>query len=419
MALSPPLSAQAGQPYYLQFTFTNFETGSLVDPISLTLDITYGGLPGVAPDIAGQFVYTGASAEASNTIWRTGTGTYTFRWEVPLSGLLPGVYAATWTSVYGSDNDEFEAIENFPIVSGAPFVAVPAGDTGYWTGSISYQPSWAPAPFVIPIGSVDANGVAWLLKSVTGWDGPPTVGQVIQRSADHGGWASAQYYGPRLITLNILASAPDQATRDLAKEQLVQACPVSDLATFTYNEPVPKQAFVRQNGSASIQMTYPTLCDVEFSIPLVAPDPRKYSTIPLLATATLPAPVINPLTFPVTLPIGFPGSTPPIDSAVTCVNSGTFETRPVITVAGPVSSPSVVNAVTAQAITFTGLDLAATDQLIISTDARQAFLNGVFYPADVQSAWWVLNPGSTQVYLTGENFSGGAVLVVSWSSAWA
>lgn len=419
MALSPPLPAQPGQPYELDFVFRDFATGSPVDPASLTLDLTYGGIAGVVPDVAGTFTYAGASAGASDTIWRTEEGAYTFRWDVPLSGLLPGVYVATWTSVYGSNNDVFEALENFPITGGGPFTAVPAGDTGFWTGSITYQPSWASTPFAIPLGGIDGNGVAWILKGVKGWDGPPTVGQVIQRSADHGGWPSAQYYGPRLLTLSVMASAPTQAARDVAKQQLVQAVPVSDLATFTYNEPVPKQAQVRQNGSAQIGMTFPTLTDVVFTIPLVAPDPRKYSTVPMLATATLPAPVINPLTLPVTLPIGFPGSVPPIDSAVTCTNSGTFETRPVITVSGPITNPSIVNAVTGQAITFTGLELGSTDQLIISTDARQAFLNNSFYAADVTSAWWVLEPGVTQVYLTGENFSGGAVLVCSWSSAWA
>jgi phage-related protein len=130
-------------------------------------------------------------------------------------------------------------------------------------------------------------------------------------------------------------------------------------------------------------------------------------------------PVINPLTLPVTLPAGFPGSTPPIDTAITCTNSGTFETRPTITIGGPISNPSVVNAATAQAITFTGLSMAATDQLVINTDARQAYLNGTFYPADVTSAWWVLDPGDTQVYLTGDNFAGGGTVTVQWASAWA
>lgn len=416
--LSPPFPAEPGQPYFLQFLFTDFVSGSPVDPVSLTLDITNGGIAGTIPDVAGTFTYNGASNETSNTIWRTGVGAYTFRWEVPLSGLIPGVYTATWTSVYGPDGDTFEAIENFPIITGAPFTAVPAADTGYWTGSISWQPAWAASPFVIPLGSVDGNGVSWIIKKLDGWDGPPTVGQVIQRSADHGGWPAAQYYGPRLLSLTVMASAPSQALRDQAAVQLVQAVPVSDLATFVYNEPVPKVAYVRQNGSANIGMDKPTLTDVEFTIPLVAPDPRKYATTPLVQTATLPAPVINPLTFPVILPIGFPGRLPAIDSAVTCVNSGTFETRPIITLSGPIDSPQVVNAVTAQVVSFTGLNLGPADQLILDTDARQAFLNGAFYPADVSSAWWVLGPGSTQVYLTGGNFAGGATITVSWSSAW-
>lgn len=416
MGLAPPYAAEPGQPYYLYFTFTDFESGSPVDPAALSLDIQYGTQ---GNDVEGTIQYTGASTEASDVIWRTGTGAYTFRWDVPVSGLLPGVYTATWTAVYGPDSDEFQAIENFPVTVGAPYGQIPSGDVGFWTGSLSYQPSWATSPFTITFGEVDANGVAWVLESVKGWDGPPAVGQVIQRSADHGGWPSAQYYGPRLLTLKVLASAPTQAARDLAKEQLVQAVPISDLATFTYNEPVPKQAFVRQNASASIGMMFPTLVDVEFTIPLVCPDPRKYATAPLVQTATLPQPVINPLSFPLTLPVGFPGSVPPVDSAVTCVNSGTFETRPVITVTGPIYSPQIVNAATAQSISFTGLSLAATDQLIIDTDARQAYLDGTFTPADVSSAWWVLEPGSTQVYLTGDNFAGGGTVTVSWSSAWA
>jgi Phage tail protein len=413
--LAPPLPAEPGQPYGPDFLFTTFAGGTPVDPTTLEAVITYGG----GPVVAGPWTYAGASSEASGSVWRTGTGAYSLRWDVPLSGLLPGAYEVTWTSTYGPDEDVFEVIENFAITGGGPFVPVPAGDVGYWTGSISYQPSWATSPFVINFGEVDDNGVSWILKKVTGWDGPPTVGQVIQRSADHGGWPSAQFYGPRLLTLDVMASAPNQALRDQAKTQLVQAIPVSDLAVFTYNEPVPKQAAVRQSAGAKIAMDFPTLSDVTFKIPLTAPDPRKYSTIPLIATATQPAPVINPLTLPVTLPIGFPGSTPAIDNAITCVNSGTFETRPMITLSGPIISPAIVNAVTGQSISYTGLSMGASDQLLISTDLRQSYLNGSFFSADVTSGWWVLDPGTTQVYLTGSDFAGGATLTVAWSSAWA
>ena len=419
--LAPPLPAVPGQPYYPDFLFTTYAGGTPVDPVSLQAEITYGG-QGV---VGGPFTYSGASSEASNTIWRTGTGAYTLRWDVPLTGLLPGAYEIWWTTTYGPDDDQFSTPENFAIEGGGPFVSLPSGDVGFWGGSLTYQPSWATSPFVINFGAVDSNGVAWILQKVDGWDGPPSVGSVIQRSADHGGWPSAQYYGPRLLTLTVMASAPDQALRDQAAVQLVQAVPISDLATFVYNEPIAKQVACRQVGGAKIAAKKPTLSDVIFTIPLVAPDPRKYATVAGLQTATLPAPVINPLTLPVTLPIGFPGATPALDSAVVCVNAGTFETRPAISVTGPISNPQIVNGATGQVISYTGLTLGPSDQLVINTDTRQSFLNGTFLAADTNSGWWVLEGGeqpggsATPVYLQGGNFAGGASITIAWRSAWA
>ena len=88
-----------------------------------------------------------------------------------------------------------------------------------------------------------------------------------------------------------------------------------------------------------------------------------------------------------------------------------------MTVSGPITNPAVVNAVTGQQVSFTGLSLVATDQLVLDTDNRQSFLSGQFYAADVSSGWWVLEPGSTQVYLSGQT-TGGASLTVAYSSAY-
>ena len=265
---------------------------------------------------------------------------------------MPGVYVANWTSGYGPAGDLFLATENFPVLGGAPFIPVPSGDTGYWTGSLTYSPSWAPGPFVIPFGTTDALGITWLWQGIDGWDSPPSVGQVIQRSADHGGWPAPQFYGPRILTITAMASAPTQALRDQARALMQQAVPVGDLAVLEYDEPVPKQALVRRNDSAAVTESCPTLTDVIFTIPLVAPDPRKYAVASQEIQVILPPPVINPLSLPLAGPVTFPGGTPPASTAVTAVNSGNFETRPVITVTGPITSPAVVNAVTGQQVTL-------------------------------------------------------------------
>lgn len=412
-----------GQPFFLSFTFTNFETGTPVDPAGLVLDLTYGEQVGAVPDVAGPFTYAGATTEAPDTIWRTGTGAFTFRWDVPSSGLLPGVYVANWTATYGASGDEFLALENFPLISGAPFTPVPSGDTGYWTGSLTYSPPWSPSPLAVAFGETDASGVTWQWQKIDGWDSVASVGAVVQRSADHGAWPAAQYYGPRLMTLVVSAAAPTQALRDQARAQLQQVVPIgitgTDLATLVYNEPVPKQALVRRNGGALVGESCPTLTDVVFTIPLVAPDMRKYSVQAQNAQIILPAPPSSPLVLPFAsgLPVTFPGGLPPESVSVTVTNLGTFETRPQLTVTGPVVSPAVVNATTGQAISFSGLSLGASDVLTIDTDNRQPFLNGTFYPADPQSAWFVLQPGDSQIYLSGTT-PGGATLTIAWRSAW-
>jgi Phage tail protein len=292
-----------------------------------------------------------------------------------------------------------------------------SADFGYWTGSLSYQPSWSSSGFTIPFGSLDANNVAWVLQGVTGWDSPPVaVGAVIQRSADHGGWPTAQFYGPRIITLTVWASAPSQALRDQARLSLQQAVPFSDLATFTYDEPVPKLAYVRRNAASTIGETYPTTCDVIFSIPLVAPDPRKYAVNPVTTTSLT---VVNtsPLALPFTLPVTFPPVVPLGSAGVLAVNSGNFETRPVITVTGPITNPAVTNGSTGQVVSFTGLTLTASEQLVLYTDLRQAYIGGQFYPADSSSAWFVLEPGSTLVSLSG-TAANGSVMSLTYSSAY-
>ena len=414
---SPPTPATPGEGYQLSFSFVDYESGSPVDPSQVTLDITYGEAAGEVPDYAGPFTWAGNTSPVVNTIWRTGVGQYSFWWNIPASA-LPGVYIANWTAVYGPSGDSFLAFENFPLLGGGPFVPVPAGDTGFWTGSLTYAPAWSSSPLVIPFGATDANGITWLWQSIQGWDSPPAAGQgVIQRSADHGGWPAPQFYGPRILTLTIMASAPTQALRDYARALMQQAVPSNDLAVLQYNEPVPKAIYVRRNATAAVTEACPTLTDVIFTIPMVAPDPRKYAVPPQTAGLVVPAPSSTVFALPFKLPVSFPGNIPPSSTSITAYNTGTFETRPVLVVTGPITSPAVVNGSLAQQVSFTGLTLGPTDQLVLDMDNRQGLLNGSFVPADISSAWWVIEPGATQIYLDGIT-TGGASLTVTYSPAY-
>src|ERR1039457_609186 len=120
MTLSPPQPAQPGAPYYLFFDFYDYENGAWAEPTSLSLAITYGNVTsGVgAVSTAGPFTYTGASVEASDTIWQLGTGQFQARWDVPGAGIAPGVYIANWTAGYGGD--QFLAEETISVKGAGP-----------------------------------------------------------------------------------------------------------------------------------------------------------------------------------------------------------------------------------------------------------------------------------------------------------
>lgn len=416
------LSAVAGQPVTLYLDFVDETTGQPADPSSVQLDVTYGQQVGFVPDVYGPVTYQGASAPVSGQVWRTGVGQYAAIWNIP-PGTAGGVYVANWTCGYGGNS--FLGVEDFTVSGGVP-LTVPTGDTGFWTGGLIYSAAGLDVEF----GTTDSNGITWLWQKLEGWDGPDVQGAgVIPRSGDHGAWASPQYYAARQLTLTVTASAPTQALRDTARALLQQAVPISDLAQLRYDEPVPKFAWVRRSGKVTEK--YPTLSDVTFTVGLVAPDPRKYSTVQRSQTIGLtPAGAGGGMVEPFTVPFTLQAASAP--GAATAVNGGNFESPAVVVISGPVSGPTLSNAVTGQTVSWSTLTLNSGDVLAVDMLNRQAYVNpsmvskdpgvpssgGTYWPADATSSWWQLQPGGNQIGFGGTAQSG-ASAVFYWRDCWS
>ncbi|MGW2371655.1 hypothetical protein [Kitasatospora sp. NPDC001683] len=411
--------AAAGQPWTLYLNFYNEAGGVLADPSAVQLDITYGQQVGFAPDIAGPYTYQGANRPVSGQVWRIGVGQYACTWNIPATA-AQGVYVANWSCQYGSN--VFLGVEDFTVVGGLT-LPVPAGDVGFWTGGITY------AGIDIEFGKVDSSGISWLWQKLDGWDGPDVQGAgVIARAGDHGGWASPQYYAPRTLTWTVTASAPTQALRDQARALLQQAVPISDLAMLRYDEPVPKFVCVRRSGK--LTEAYPTLTDVTFTVGLVAPDPRKYSTVQRsLPISLAPAGGGGGMMVPFTVPFTLAASAPPGAAAAT--NAGSFQTPPVAVMSGPVTGPTLTNLATNQTVSWSGLTLGAGDTFVVDFLNRQGFVNptvtstspgmpstgGTYWPADIASSWWQLAPGTSQIAFGGTAGSG-AMTTYYWRDSW-
>lgn len=268
------------------------------------------------------------------------------------------------------------------------------------------------------LGAVDAVGVAWFLQSLEGWDSAEVRAEVQEREADHGSWAAPVYLGSRPVTLAGTVEAPDRVSLDTALDQLYAAAALTD-TTLTVWETTPKQATVRRSGKLLAQ--YVTDRTATWSVLVTAADPRRYGTTLQTGTTGLPA-TTGGLTFPVTFPVAFSAVT--VSGQINAVNSGSLDTRPIITIAGPVVAPTVSALYpdgTVRQLAYS-LDLASGDSLVIDTDAHTVVLNGGVSRRrfmTVSAGWPTIPAGSTVNYqFQSSTYNASATLTATWRSAW-
>lgn len=270
----------------------------------------------------------------------------------------------------------------------------------------------------VNLGAVDSDGTAWFLQTLEGWDSPEVRAEFTDREADHGAWASPVYLGSRPITLAGTIVAPSQDLLEAAMERLRAAASLTD-TVLTVWETVPKQAAVRRSGKPLVQ--YVTASTATYSVMVTAQDPRRYSTTLSTGTTALPS-TSGGLAFPAAFPLAFSATT--VSGLINAVNTGNVDTRPVLTIAGPVVAPTIAALYpdgTVRQLIYS-LDLVTGDVLTIDTDARTVLLNGGVSRRrfmTVAGGWPVIRAGSSVSYqFQSGTYNATAMLTAAWRSAW-
>ncbi|WP_432114012.1 phage distal tail protein [Streptomyces sp. S1] len=270
----------------------------------------------------------------------------------------------------------------------------------------------------VPLGSVDSAGVAWRLQELQGWDSPEVRTEMQQREADHGAWSSPVYLGERPITAAGVIEAADRASLEDAMERLRSAVTLTDTLLVVY-ESTPKQAVVRRSGKLVLQYLTDRLAS--YSLMVTAPDPRRYATV-LQSDETMLPITTGGLVPPVTPPVTIVSTS--VSGVIDAPNVGSFETRPLFLIDGPVTLPKVLVQMpdgTVRSLVYSQ-SLGDGDQLVIDTDAHSVILNGDVSRRrflSTPTGWPVIPPGSmVSIQFTAAAYSSGATLTARWRSAW-
>lgn len=266
---------------------------------------------------------------------------------------------------------------------------------------------------------VDAYGCEWLLTKLDGWDdgwSARSGGSDDSRTADHGVYADEVWAGPRVVIAEGRVKTPSWDTATLAFERLMGAVPLSDLTTMTVAHGVTgvlptKQAAVRQGGDPRI--TVRNSGYLGFSLSLMAPDPRRYSTLLSSVSTGLPN-TTGGETFPVTFPVVI-GATV-TSGQVTATNEGNVDTPPTLTITGPCPPCAVTHLGTNQRLAVVdAIDAGRT--LTLDTVNRVARLDGTT-DRTVTGSWFHLAPGPNPIGFSAISYDPAALLTINYRSAW-
>lgn len=217
------------------------------------------------------------------------------------------------------------------------------------------------------------TGTVYRLNTLTGWDDlPPLDLADVPRPNADGAYLGSMFAQERVVTADIIITT-DPASYPAALAALraatVPAAAETALAIQWGGQKL--QAGVRCTGRVAGGDGWALGID-KVALRWIATDPRRYSTT--LQTVTCAPPTSSggatwPFTWPVTWSSLGTGGT------VNVVNSGDYNTPPVITIVGPLTTPFVARQDTGDVLEF-NTTLTASDIIVVDVLADTVTLNG-------------------------------------------
>lgn len=271
-------------------------------------------------------------------------------------------------------------------------------------------------------GNLPAGVTQLGINILDGWDDTmPVQALITSRGARDGDVPSSHFPArSRQITLSgWMYCTSRTAARKAWTDMVAHAFPLdTDLTLVRYEPDVVKQVTCRRSGSIELPpATNRSGPHFRFLVPLMAFDPLKYSsTVDLNQTTGIAGLSNGGVVAPILLPIVFTAVAGQ-QNQIAVNNVGSYTTRPVVTITGPLPIGWHWDNITTGFTLGLGVNLGASDVLVLDHAAETATLNNVQVSPAIVGAWWAIPPGPNILKLFG-NFDPGATVTVTGRSAW-
>jgi len=282
------------------------------------------------------------------------------------------------------------------------------------------------------------NSTPYALYNVQGLDLPAIRSGDVPRPREQGEWIGLDLMAGRLITIvgDMISNGTsiESSAQNLGGAFIPGGTTELPLWFQWANLPILAAMCRTRKNVTPIDLGFSVNALASMNLQLFATDPRLYAASQSSSCGVGTA--LGGGVFPATFPYSFTHGS--VAGSIAANNAGNFETRPLLTLTGPLTNPTVYNATTGWQLTLTnpnqvGFTVQSGDTVTIDTDTHAVlyYVGGAGTPAPIR-AWIVagstwpstpngvagLAPGNNTVQLTSTGTSDTGSLTCEWSSAY-
>lgn len=257
----------------------------------------------------------------------------------------------------------------------------------------------------------------YLKPDITGLTELPTIrtSSGVNVGTD-GGWTSAQFFDARLISIQGVIADSDIAKVEQKRRELNAMLAKKKLRLDFVTEAGNSYSVDVRVVASQMTLSQQFIAQ-EFKIDFRADDPLIYDNSTggnIVATLTVQR-LLGGFEIEFDVPFEITGS----GSSTNVLNTGNSEVYPIITLKGPLHSPTIVNATTNQQFQISR-DMVAEDVAIIDSKLQTVTLNGLDIFADKTEAsqFITIAPGNNSMSLTTASSSDDGVAEIKFKSGY-